>query len=196
MDSSRRRLVGVSLLVLAWVYGNAAALYLLFTPSFVPPASAAALGIGGGVAILAFDLLYLGFAVRDLLWRQGGGYVVSRTDLGMARISLRAIQTSLLRRARETEDVLAARVGLRRPAARRLVVEVTLSTGEGTDAIEVSERLRRALQERFAELVHPEEGFQTDFEVSIEGLAPRAGSAERPAEKEREPFTGPRYPIE
>jgi hypothetical protein len=77
------------------------------------------------------------------------------------------------------------------------VVEVTLSTKEGRDAIEVSERLRRSLQDRFAELVHPEEGFQTEFEVSIEGLAPGDGSvAGKPPEKEREPFTGPRYPIE
>ena len=192
MERSRRRLVGKALLVLVWMYGNCTAVYLVLDPGW---ASARTLGVVCGIVVLAFDALYLGFAVRDVVGGEGGGYLLSKTEEGTARISLRAVHSSLLRRAREMEEVIGARVNLRRPSEKRLHVEVTYTTQEGREAIHVSESLRKALRERFEELVHPAAGFEVEFDAKLDGFAP-SGTPAPPREKEREPFTGPRYPIE
>ena len=63
----------------------------------------------------------------------------------------------------------------------------------------MSESLRRALRDRFEELVKAEEDFVVEFDVKIDGFVPAtvATKAEREDETEdREPFTGPRYPID
>ena len=73
------------------------------------------------------------------------------------------------------------------------------TTTEDRNAILVSESLRRALRERFEEIVHPEEGFEVEFDVKIDGFVPGVQPVEeKPKEEpeETEPFTGPRYPID
>jgi hypothetical protein len=77
-------------------------------------------------------------------------------------------------------------------------VEVSYTTTEDRNAIKVSESLRKALRERFAELVQPEEDFEVEFDVKVEGFVPGSAPVKEgpPEEEEKEPFTGPRYPID
>ena len=61
----------------------------------------------------------------------------------------------------------------------------------------ISETLRRALRDRFDELVHPEGEFEVEIDVRIEGFVPGSVVVETKKESdESEPFTGPRYPID
>jgi len=205
MEQSRRRVVARILLLLVWAYGNAAAIYALTimvsdaaTWNESPP-GVKVLSILFGVLILALEILWLLLFVRDLFRGEGTQYLLSRTPQGTARISLRAIQASLLRRVRDLDEVIGARITVRRPADKRLKVDVAYTTTEDRNAILVSESLRRALRERFEEIVHPEEGFEVEFDVKIDGFVPGVPPVEEKPEgepEEGEPFTGPRYPID
>jgi hypothetical protein len=203
MEQSRRRVVARVLLFLVWAYGTAAAVFA-FTTLFAnewpePSRGVRVLAILFGIAILVLEGVWLALFVRDLFRGEGTQYLLSRTQEGTARISLRAIQSSLLRRVRDLDEVIGARIAVRRPAEKRLRVDVAYTTTEDRNAILVSESLRRALRERFEELVHPEEGFDVEFDVKIDGFVPAvAAPAEEPPEsgEETEPFTGPRYPID
>jgi hypothetical protein len=201
---NRRRFVGRALLVLSWAYATAVGAYVLASALTHPAwwnemaSSVRVLGSLGGIAILTLGVSYLLLFVRDLLKGEGSQYLLSKTSQGTARISLRAIQTSLMRRVRELDEVIGAKLAVRRPAEKRLKVEVAYTTTEDRNAILVSEALRKALRERFNELVHPEEGFEAEFDVKIDGFVP-GGSGARKKEEETEPeqpFTGPRYPID
>lgn len=205
MEQSRRRLIGRALLALAWVYGTGGSLYVLAMLIEQPvhwmaaPAGLRILAILISVLVLTLDVAWLVLSGRDLFRGEGTQYLLSSTPEGTARISLRAIHSSLLRRAREVDDVIHVKVAVRRPAEDRIRVEVNYTTPEDRNAILVSESLRKMLRERFEELVHPEEDLQVDFDVKLEGFVPAgAGARERrTSEKEsREPFTGPRYPID
>jgi hypothetical protein len=206
MEQSRRRFVGRSLLALAWLFATIGALYMVSLPvssgdhwvnwrDAPPPVKVFVMLFS--VSILALNALWFGLFFRDLVRGEGSQYLLSRSDEGSARISLRALQASLLRRAREMEEVIGARLAVRRPESKRLRVEVYYTTTEDRNAIKVSEALRSAVKERFEELVHPEEGFTVDFDLKIEGFVPGSAGVEPPSEeKEEEPFTGPRYPID
>lgn len=201
---NRRRLAGRALLVLSWTYATGVGIYVLVSALGHPdwwgmvPSSFRALALLSAVLVLALDATWAVLFVRDLLKGEGSQYLLSKTSQGTARISLRAIQTSLTRRAREMEEVIGAKLSVRRPAEKKLRVEVAYTTTENRNAIQVSEALRKALRERFGELVHPEEGFEAEFDVKIDGFVPAApgpGKREEDARPE-EPFTGPRYPID
>lgn len=205
MEQSRRRIVARIVLLLVWAYGNAAAIYalsLLFSDAETwdtasPGVKVLSVVFGGG--ILGLEVLWLLLFVRDLFRGEGTQYLLSRSSHGTARISLRAIQASLMRRVRDLDEVIGARISVRRPADKRLKVDVAYTTTEDRNAILVSESLRRALRERFEEIVQPVEGFVVDFDVKIDGFVPGAPRVEEPEEpeiEEREPFTGPRYPID
>jgi len=205
MEQSRRRVVARILLFLVWAYGNAAAIYalsILVSDSDAwnqAPPGVKVLSVLFGVIILALEVLWLLLFVRDLFRGEGTQYLLSRTPEGTARISLRAIQASLLRRTRDLDEVIGARITVRRPADKRLRVEVAYTTTEDRNVILVSETLRKALRERFEEIVHPEEGFEVEFDVKIDGFVPGVPPAEEKPEEvseEREPFRGPRYPID
>jgi hypothetical protein len=203
MEQSRRRVVARVLLFLVWAYGTAAAVFA-FSTLFVnewpePSRGVRVLAILFGIAILVLEGVWLALFVRDLFIGEGTQYLLSRTPEGTARISLRAIQSSLLRRVRDLDEVIGARIAVRRPAEKRLRVDVAYTTTEDRNAILVSESLRRALRERFEELVHPEEGFDVEFDVKIDGFVPAVTApADQPSEggEESEPFTGPRYPVD
>lgn len=203
MEQSRRRVVARVLLFLVWAYGTAAAVFAfstLFSHEWPEPSRGVrVLAILFGIAILVLEGVWLALFVRDLFRGEGTQYLLSRTPEGTARISLRAIQSSLLRRVRDLDEVIGARIAVRRPAEKRLRVDVAYTTTEDRNAILVSESLRRALRERFEELVHPEEGFDVEFDVKIDGFVPAVTTpVEEPPEtgEETEPFTGPRYPID
>ncbi|MEN8150392.1 MAG: hypothetical protein ABFS86_11260 [Planctomycetota bacterium] len=205
MEQSRRRVVARIVLLLVWAYGNAGAIYALsvmFSDSVTwqnasPGVKVLSVLFGGGILIL--EAFWLILFVRDLFRGEGTQYLLSRSSHGTARISLRAIQASLMRRARDLEEVIGARITVRRPAEKRLRVDVAYTTTEDRNAILVSESLRRALRERFEEIVQPVEGFEVEFDVKIDGFVPGAPVAPEPQEEEpeeREPFTGPRYPVD
>jgi hypothetical protein len=204
MEHGRRRTVGRALLALTWLYGTAAAgIYvvalLLDRPDLwsEAPRWLTVLAVLLAVAILALDVTWVAMFVREVLSGGGSQYLLSRTQEGTARISLRAIQASLHRRVRELPEVIGAKVAVRRPGVKSLEVEANYTTTEDRDAILVSEVVRRALRERFEELVHPEEGCEVEYEVKIDGFVPAGPQAATPEKREEEePFTGPRYPID
>ena len=205
MEQSRRTLGGGALLVLVWVYATGASLYFLgllleqpgYWTSAPAPMRVLAVLLSSGVVFL--NLLWLGLSGRDLLRGEGTQYLLSSTPEGTARISLRAIHSSLLRRAREVADVRHAKISVRRPSENRILVEVAYTTPEDRNAILVSEALRRSLRARFDELVHPEGDLAGDFDVKLDGFVPASATPrtdDRKKGESREPFTGPRYPID
>jgi hypothetical protein len=204
MEHSRRRLVGRVLAAVTWVYATVLALYVLgmaiVRPDYwtLAPQGAQVAALLVGIAVLALDVVWIALFLRELLQGEGSQYLLSRTAEGTARISLRAVQASLLRRAREAEEVIGVKVVLRRPVEKKLRVEVSYTTTEDRNAIKVSEALRRVLRERFGELVQPEDDFEVEFDVKVEGFVPGTAPAGEPREKEveQEPFTGPRYPVD
>jgi hypothetical protein len=204
MEHGRRRLVGKVLVALTWAYATGFALYVLGMAIVQPvywtgaPQGARVPALLLGMAVLALDVVWIVLFLREVLQGEGSQYLLSKTAEGTARISLRAVQASLLRRAREAEEVIGVRLVLHRPVEKRLRVEVSYTTTEDRNAIQVSEALRRTLRERFGELVQPEEGFEVEFDVKVEGFVPGTAPASEPAApgEEREPFTGPRYPVD
>lgn len=202
MEQSRRRFVGRALLALAWLFATLGSLYLVSQSfmsgghwEFSQPFRVVALLFS--VSILLLNAIWFALFARDVVRGEGSQYLLSRSDEGSARISLRALQASLLRRVRELDEVIGARLSVRRPESRRIRVDVSYTTTEDRNAIKVSEALRAAVKSRFDELVQPEEGFTVDFDLKIEGFVPGSGGGEPPAEAvEDEPFTGPRYPID
>jgi hypothetical protein len=205
MVHGRRRNVGKALLTICWVYGTAAsAIYVLGLLTSQPdlwegaPRWLTILGVLLAVSVLALNVTWVALFARDLVSGGGSQYLLSRTKEGTARISLRAIQASLLRSVRDLPEVIGAKVTVKRPGEKYLEVEVNYTTTEDRNAILVSEVVRRALRERFEELVHPEEGCEVSYEAKIDGFVPSASAhaTEARKEEESEPFTGPRYPID
>jgi hypothetical protein len=202
MRGSRRRVLGGVVLLLTWFYATGLSLYFVLSALTgshkLEPSWLQVLSVLFGVLILVLSGFWLVLFVRDLLRGEGQQYLLSRTPRGTARISLRAIQASLLRRAREMDEVIGAKVSVRRLSEDRLRVEAAYTTTDDQNAITVSETLRGVLRERFREIVQPEEGFEVEFDVKIDGFVPGSIPEERPAPKkdEAEPFTGPRYPID
>jgi len=204
MEHGRRRLLGKVLVALTWLYATGFALYVLGMAIVQPvywvdaPQGARVPALLVGMAVLALDVVWIVLFFRELLQGEGSQYLLSRTAEGTARISLRAVQTSLLRRAREAEEVIGVKLVLRRPVEKKLRVEVSYTTTEDRNAIKVSEALRRMLRERFAELVQPEEDFEVEFDVKVEGFVPGTAPAREPRaeQEEPEPFRGPKYPVD
>ncbi len=204
MDGSPRRGLGRAIAILNIAFGVSISLYLipvsLSAPAWWTSAPPWVRAVSLSLAAITCGLVvaFLALLVRDLLRGETGRYVLSRSEEGTARISLRAIQASLLRRAREVPEVAGAKVTVRRPRRQQLRVEISFATAEDRDAIAVSEALKRALRERLADLVHPDGGMEAVFDVRVESLvASGAKAAETaPAEKPGEPFTGPRYPVD
>jgi hypothetical protein len=204
MEHSRRRLVGRVLAALTWVYATVLALYVLgmaiVRPDYwtLAPEEAQVAALLVGMAVLALDVVWIALFLRELLQGEGSQYLLSRTAEGTARISLRAVQASLLRRAREAEEVIGVKLVLRRPVEKKLRVEVSYTTTEDRNAIQVSEKLRKLLRDRFGELVQPEDDFEVEFDVKVEGFVPGTAPMgdKKDMEEEREPFTGPRYPVD
>ena len=98
MEYSRRRVLGKAVLFLAWLYATVAAIRILALGLVAPgdlqitPAWLKVLAILLGVALLVLEGVWVGLFVRDLLRGEGSQYLLSRTDQGTARISLRAIR--------------------------------------------------------------------------------------------------------
>ncbi len=204
MEHGRRRLVGRLLAALTWAYATGFALYVLGMAIIQPvywveaPQGARVPALLLGMAVLALDAVWIVLFLREILQGEGSQYLLSRTAEGTARISLRAVQASLLRRAREAEEVIGVKLVLRRPVENKLRVEVSYTTTEDRNAIKVSEALRKTLRERFGELVQPEDDFEVEYDVKVEGFVPGTAPAGEPPEREdeQEPFTGPRYPVD
>jgi hypothetical protein len=203
MGHNRRRLLGKALLVLCWFFGSLTAIYMvggaLRQPPFWAeiPQPVRVLGVLLGIAITALNVGWIVLFVREVVRGEGSQYLLSRTDEGTARISLRAIRSSLFRRVREIEDVISAKLAVRRPASNRVRVEVSYTTTEDRNAIVLSESIRKVLRSRFEELVHSDDEFEIEFDVKIDGFVPGGAKQEEPEKaEEAEPFTGPRYPID
>lgn len=198
-----RRLLGKALMAFTWLFATLVTVYILAMALDPPPyweevpKGVKVPGILFAVGILSLTVTWAVLKGREIVKGEGSQYLLSRTSEGTARISLRAIQTSLQRRVRDMPDVIGVRLLVKRPATSRLRVEVSYTTTEDKNAIVVSEKLRKALRERFRELVQAEEGFELEFDVKIDGFVPSPGGSDSAeSEPEEEPFTGPRYPID
>jgi hypothetical protein len=204
MSHGRRSVIGRIIVTLSWIYATAASIFVVVEllggeDWRVVPRGLQVVAVLLSLAVIALEVSWVALFFREMVTGEGHQYLLSRSSEGTARISLRAIQASLFRRVRELPEVIGARVVVRRPAEKRLRVEVAYTTTEDRNAILVSEAVRRGLRERFEEIVHPEEGFEVEYDVKIDGFVPGAGRAPEHSlepEEAEEPFIGPRYPID
>ncbi|MEW6745586.1 MAG: hypothetical protein AB1486_22780 [Planctomycetota bacterium] len=131
--------------------------------------------------------------------RGHGGYIVSRSSAGPARVSLQALRRSLQSVADSVPGVRRARLMVQRLSPRHYRIGARYWIRDNENAIVVGERLRLVLQRRLAELVSLDERHRIDIEVSLAGLlASEAGAVPpaRPAEETPKAFQGPVYPVD
>ncbi len=136
------------------------------------------------------------------LWRgrHGGpapAHVTSEGVGGPVRVGRDALEAGLRQAGEALPQITRLRVVVDPGAGRRVLVTCQYQCAEGTSNLEAGQRLRTALQERFAAMVRLPEGARADFALEFTGFAgklPR--KAAEAAATEPAPFTGPQYPID
>jgi len=126
-------------------------------------------------------------------------HVLSETPSGPVRISREALEAGLRTAGEAVPGITRLRVAVDPGVGRRIVVVGQFQCAEGVPNLPVSQRLRSALQERFASMVRLADGVRVEFELEFQGFAgkPQKRAAEQPQPvEEPAPFTGPRYPID
>jgi hypothetical protein len=219
MEPSPRRLWGRLLLVanLAWATLACATCAIVFLrPGLVgldtgPLGSAfggarvLVLDLGAGAAWIVFlaalALLLCNFAwlVRRAPAPPPRTYVVSETPTGPVRVAREALESGLRAAGEALPEITRLRIAVDCAQARRVLVRGFFQCAEGTSNLNASQRLRAALFDRFADMVHLGEGVRADFELEFQGFAGKLGRKVADAkalEPEPPPFTGPQYPID
>ncbi len=167
----------------------------------------------GFLAVCGVGVLFLN-VVRILYFRSGkradeAGPLSSMTDDGIVHVSREAVESGLRAAGEGLSDVTRLRVKVLTPGRRRHRIRAHYLAPEGVQILEVGSKLRRALLDRFGELVRVDEG-KLEVEMIFEGFYGKAKGVKRPepepepepevsepAEPEAPPpFTGPRYPID
>lgn len=127
-------------------------------------------------------------------------YVQSETPTGPVRVAREALEAGLRVAGEALPEVTRLRVGVDCSQQKRVLVQGHFSCAEGTSNHNASQRLRAALRERFAEMVHLPDGIRAEFDLEFQGflgkLTKKGGDARVSLEPEPPPFTGPQYPIE
>lgn len=149
------------------------------------------------------SLLLLAANVLYLLYHRRGGdpmrHVLSDAPGGPLMVSRDALEAGLRSRGEAIEDITKLRVTILAGGLKRTRMHAQFHCPEGASIRDLSTRLRRALETRFAELVKLTEGARLVTEIEFSGFAGKL--TPRPAEEkegtsEPGPFTGPKYPID
>jgi hypothetical protein len=159
-------------------------------------------GIAWAAFLLALLLLVCNFAwlVRRPPAAVPRTYVQSETPTGTVRVAREALEAGLKQAGESLPEITRLRVQVDTSQPKRIGVQGFFQCAEGTSNLNASQRLRAALRERFAEMVHLGDGARVDFELEFQGflgkLGKKALDARASLEPEPPPFTGPQYPIE
>lgn len=160
---------------------------------------------GWSVEARAFAILAAaGFAAADLvvLYRlylqRPDPFLLTKTEDGLVSIAITAIEESLARAGRTLPDVSDTRVRIRRGSSpdEPLRVIAYFAAWEDTSALDVSQKLQRALQLRFEQICGTERVPRYSIRLSRFDVKPAGEKPVRP--KEPQPadlFRGPQYPT-
>ncbi len=157
-----------------------------------------------GTALLLAAVLFVLNVLRLLYFRRSGGenddYIMSQGGAGGGvRVAIEAIRNELKAAAEELPEVTRCRVSIVRPGPKRVKIHAAYNAREGSNILEISDKLRKVLRERFQEMVPLGEGARVEVEIVFEsfaGKAPKKGGEEEEKRPEPPPFTGPRYPVD
>ncbi len=211
--AARRRYTGRILLVVNLAVANGVA--ALWVVSFLQPAVVGESGQRERTLLLPLGTLgaWLGFvaAIALLLWnfaylvrrrepQLDDGWIRSAGATGPVRVAREAVEAGLRAAGEALPEVTRLRVQVRAASPKKLRVLGQFTCAEGQDHHGGSERLRRAMEGRFKELVRLTDGMRAEFELEFQGFAGKLGknAPEVPpaAADDPEPFRGPRYPID
>jgi len=156
------------------------------------------------LVIFGMNIAYIVVFVKDVVGLGEVRYITTRAeDGGSARISIRALRYSIRRSVLEVEGVRAVRIRIRRDADRTVRISATVHSAHEQNALELADRVRRAIGDHFHRLV-PDDGETkvhvvvkiADFGTMTESPTIPTPAAEASGESVAESFTGPRYPVD
>lgn len=130
-------------------------------------------------------------------------YITSKTTSGTARVSLEAIERSLIAATKGLPEITRCKLRICRIGAKRHKVEVLFWISEDCNVLNISEKLRLLLKKRFSELVSVEPDERVFFEISLAGIIKRKKKASYSAigppkdaiDASKRQFKGPVYPV-
>ena len=96
-------------------------------------------------------------------------------------------------------EITRLRIAVESGGLKKVVIRGQFQCPEGISNLEASRLLRRALGERFAEMVQLTDGNKMEMEIEFLGFAGKlTRKASEPVDPvpEPSPFTGPEYPID
>ncbi len=157
-----------------------------------------------GTALVVVLVLFVLNLLRLIYFRRSGGesedYIMSHGGAGGGvRVAVEAIRNELKNAAEELPEVTRCRVAILRPGPKRVKIHAAYNAREGSNILEISDKLRKVLRERFQEMVPLGEGAKVEVEIVFEsfaGKAPKKGGEEGDRPPEPPPFTGPKYPVD
>ncbi len=151
------------------------------------------------VLILCLNLNVIQFVLFNVWNSESRRYISSKGASGTARVSLDAIQRSLVAVARSLSEIAKVKLEVYRTGHTRFKVEVMFWMREGPNVINISEKLRLVLKKRFAEIVSISPQDRVDFDITLAGihkLRPLIRSEGRGSDVSPGQFKGPVYPVE
>ncbi len=127
-------------------------------------------------------------------------YVQSETPTGPVRVAREALEAGLRTAGEALPEITRLRVGVECAQPKRVLIQSHFQCAEGTSNHNASQRLRAALRDRFAEMVHVGDGVRVEFDLEFQGfvgkLTKKGADSRAALEPEPPPFTGPQYPID
>lgn len=152
-----------------------------------------------GILILSLNLNVVQFVLFNVWNSDTRRYISSKGASGTARVSLDAIQRSLVAVARSMSEIARVRLEVYRTGHTRYKVEVMFWMREGPNVINISEKLRLVLKKRFAEIVSISPQDRVDFDITLAGIhrtRPQTGTSAHAPDGSPGQFKGPVYPVE
>ena len=151
-----------------------------------------------GVALVCLNLNVIQFVLYNIWNHETRRYIQSKTASGTARVSLDAIQRSLMATARAMPEIARCRLSVFRVGHTRYKVGVLFWMREGSSVINISEKLRLVLKKRFADLVTISPQDRVDFDITRAGIEKqkRVGGQKQAAPGTPTPVKGLVYPVE
>lgn len=150
------------------------------------------------VVLIGLNLNVIQFVLFNIWNNETRRYIQSKAAGGTARVSLDAIQRSLMATARSMPEIARCRLNVFRVGHTRYKVGVLFWMNEGSSVINISEKLRLVLKKRFADLVTISPQDRVDFDITLAGIekAKRHSTGQQEESGARAPFKGPVYPVE
>lgn len=148
--------------------------------------------------LLALNLNIVQFFLYNIWNSESRRYIASKTASGTARVSLDAIQRSLMASANAMPEIARCRLEVYRIGHTRYKVSCLFWMLEGRSVINISEKLRLVLKKQFSDLVSISPQDRVDFDITLAGMLKQkkpAGGPQKGAAVQA-PFQGPVYPVE